>query len=76
MHITIRDDLITELDRRVGPRGRSPFITRAIEQALEDAERWDLIESSLGTVGGGHEWEEDPAGWVRSQRRADARRVG
>lgn len=76
MHITIPDELVSELDRRVGPRGRSPFVAKAVEQALEDAERWDLIESSLGAVGGGKEWDEDPAAWVRAQRRTDARRVG
>jgi hypothetical protein len=38
--------------------------------------RWELIESSIGTIGAGNEWDDDPAGWVRSQRHADARRVG
>jgi hypothetical protein len=77
LHITLRDELIRELDRRVGPRRRSSFIARAVAQALDDERRWELIESSLGSIADhGHEWDADPASWVRSQRRLDERRVG
>jgi metal-responsive CopG/Arc/MetJ family transcriptional regulator len=77
VHITLDDDLVGELDRRVGPRRRSSFIARAVEQALEDERRWELIESALGSIeDAGHEWDDDPADWVRKERRADARRVG
>lgn len=76
VHISLDDRLIQELDRRVGARGRSRFIATAVEQALDDESRWELIESALGTVGEGHDWDEDPAGWVRGQRRADVRRTG
>lgn len=76
LHITLRDDLVSELDRRTGPRGRSAFVTRAVERALEDERRWDLIESAVGTIGGGHDWDGDVATWVHDQRHADARRVG
>ena len=77
LHITLRDELVRELDRRVGPRRRSSFITRAVEQALDDERRWELIESSLGSITDNeHAWDDDPAAWVRSQRRTDERRVG
>jgi hypothetical protein len=77
LHIALRDDLVEELDRRVGPRRRSAFIARAVEEALDDARRWDLIESSLGSISDrGHEWDDDPASWVREQRHADETRVG
>ena len=77
MHIHLDDELVAELDRRVGPRRRSAFIAGALRQALDDERRWDEIDASLGTVAAeGHEWDEDPAGWVRTQRRADPRRVG
>ena len=77
LHITLRDELVRELDRRVGPRRRSSFITRAVEQALDDERRWELIESSLGSIADdGHPWDGDAAAWVRSQRRLDERRVG
>jgi metal-responsive CopG/Arc/MetJ family transcriptional regulator len=77
VHITLRDELVRELDRRVGLRRRSSFIARAVEEALEDERRWELIESALGQIGDvGHEWDEDPAAWVQAQRRDNERRVG
>ena len=77
LHITLQDELVRELDRRVGARRRSGFIARAVETALDDERRWELIESSLGSIGAErHEWDRDPASWVRDQRRVDERRVG
>ncbi|MGH2951774.1 MAG: hypothetical protein ACRDKX_07010 [Solirubrobacterales bacterium] len=77
LHITVDDELVAALDRRVGPRRRSPFIAGAVRQALDDERRWEQIESALGTVeGDGHDWDEDSAGWVREQRRTDAARIG
>lgn len=77
LHINLADELVRELDRRVGPRRRSSFITRAVERALDDERRWELIESSLGSIPDhGHEWDVDPASWVQAQRRLDERRVG
>ena len=77
VHISLEDSLVSELDRRVGKRGRSAFIAETIRQALEDRRRWDDIEAALGTISDhGHEWDEDPASWVRAQRTGDARRVG
>ena len=47
-----------------------------IWRALEDQRRWDDIETALGSLQSSeHEWDPDPAGWVRSQRRGDRRRV-
>lgn len=77
LHITLQDKLVRELDRRVGARRRSGFIARAVETALDDERRWELIESSLGSIGAkSHEWDDDPASWVREQRRVDERRIG
>lgn len=77
MHIVVEDDIIAELDAQVGPRKRSAFIVQALRAALEDRHRWDEIESALGSIPDqGHEWDADPAEWVRSQRQADIRRVG
>jgi len=47
VHISLSDELVGELDRRVG-----------------------------SIPGEGHEWDEDPAEWVRTQRRGDDRRLG
>ena len=69
--------LVRDLDRRVGPRRRSEFIARAVGLALEDDARWELVESSLGSIESeGHEWNADPAAWVRRGRRSAAGRVG
>ena len=77
LHISLEDELVADLDGRVGVRGRSAFIAATIRQALEDEHRWDEIEAALGTVpDAGHDWDDDPAAWVRIQRHADRRRVG
>lgn len=77
VHITLEEQVVRALDRRVGARRRSSFVARAVERALEDEQRWELIESSLGTIKDrGHDWDPDPARWVHQGRRADAKRVG
>ena len=77
LHIALDDALVAELDRRAGPRQRSQFITELIRRGLDDESRWDEIESALGQLeDSGHEWDRDPAGWVRDQRGADRRRAG
>jgi metal-responsive CopG/Arc/MetJ family transcriptional regulator len=77
LHIALDEELVAELDRRVGPRRRSAFIAELVKRGLEDEHRWDDIEASLGVLDGtNHEWDEDPAGWVRAQRRGDIRRAG
>jgi Arc/MetJ-type ribon-helix-helix transcriptional regulator len=77
VHITLSDELVHELDRRVGLRGRSAFIAAAVREALDDERRWELIESALGSIDDqGHAWDDDPAAWVREQRNADPSRVG
>jgi len=77
MHITLSDELVRELDRRVGPRRRSAFIAEVVRHALNDERRWELLESALGSLEDrDHAWDDDPAAWVRAQRRGDAARVG
>jgi metal-responsive CopG/Arc/MetJ family transcriptional regulator len=77
VHINLDDELVRELDRRAGVRGRSAYIAATLRRALEDEWRWEQIASAAGSLeAAGHEWDDDPAGWVASQRRSDARRVG
>jgi Arc/MetJ-type ribon-helix-helix transcriptional regulator len=77
LHISLEDELVAELDKRVGKRRRSSFIAALLRRTLDDERRWDEIESALGSIPDhGHEWDEDPAAWVRAQRRGDPRRVG
>lgn len=77
MHIDLDPELIAEVDRISGLRGRSAFVRLAIETAVEQAKRWELLEQAAGALdSSAHDWDNDPAGWVREQRRGDARRVG
>jgi metal-responsive CopG/Arc/MetJ family transcriptional regulator len=77
VHITLDDALVAQLDTRVGKRRRSAFISETVRRALEDEQRWQAIEDGLGVLAGEqHEWDADPAGWVRAQREGDPTRVG
>lgn len=77
LHISIDDGIVAELDRRAGKRRRSAFIAELIRRGLDDEQRWDDIEASLGSIDDeGHAWDEDPARWVREQRSTDPQRTG
>ncbi len=77
LHITLDDRLVERLDSRVGRRRRSSFISETVRRALEDEQRWEDIEAGLGALAGAeHEWDADPAAWVRTQRHGDVSRVG
>jgi len=77
LHISLEDRLVKQLDRQIGRRKRSAFIAETIRRALEDRRRWEDILGSLGKMSESkHEWDVDPAAWVRRQRRMDSRRVG
>lgn len=77
MHIELEDALVARVDALAGPRGRSAFVRRAIESALRQDLRWVDLESAAGVLpDSGHEWDEDPAAWVRQQRQLDPRRAG
>jgi plasmid stability protein len=77
VHINLDEELVRELDRRAGRRGRSAYIDATLRRALDDERRWSQIADAVGSVEPeGHAWDEDPAAWVRTQRQADARRRG
>jgi metal-responsive CopG/Arc/MetJ family transcriptional regulator len=77
LHIALEDELVAELDQRVGRRRRSAFIAELIRRGLDDERRWDDIEASFGALAGtSHDWDDDPAAWVRAQRGSDDRRTG
>jgi hypothetical protein len=43
-----------------------------VRRARDHERRWDDIEAALGTIADtGHDWDDDPAAWVRAQRAAD-----
>lgn len=77
VHISLDEELVAALDRRAGQRQRSAVIVEFIRRGLEDEQRWDDVIAALGSVpDAGHDWDADPAAWVRSQRGGDSRRVG
>lgn len=77
LRITLEDEVVRELDRRVGPTRRSGFIATAVRTALDDDQRWDLVESAVGAIKReAHDWDADPAAWVQQQRRIDAAPFG
>lgn len=77
MHINIDPKLVAQLDKRVGKRKRSAFIADLVRRALDEERRWDHIFNAAGKIKDtGHDWDADPAAWVREQRRSDPRRVG
>lgn len=77
MHIELDDQLVEQVDELAGPRGRSAFVREAVERAVDQARRWAALEAAAGSIPDtGHDWDEDPAAWVREQRSSDPRRVG
>ncbi len=71
-HVILRDDLVEEVDKRVGKRRRSEFINEAVEASLK---RLRLIESAEAVAGSlkdvnvpGWETEESALEWVRKMR--------
>jgi metal-responsive CopG/Arc/MetJ family transcriptional regulator len=77
LHISLEDELVEELDRRVGRRRRSTFISETLRRALDDARRREDIEAGLGALAGEEqEWDPDPAALIHAQRFNDPRRVG
>jgi Arc/MetJ family transcription regulator len=76
LHIHLDDALVSELDEAVGQRQRSAYIGRAVRRLLDEDKRRMALRASLGSIDdGGHEWDDDPAAWVRQQR-SDDRRAG
>jgi plasmid stability protein len=77
VHVNLDDELVRELDRRAGRRGRSTYIAATLRRALDDERRWEDIAASVGKLSDSdHDWDADPAEWVRAQRRSDRQRVG
>ena len=77
LHIELDDDLVARVDEIAGSRGRSAFVRRALEAALTTELRWRRLKTAAGAVPDtGHDWDHDPATWVRQQRRGDDRRGG
>ena len=77
LHIELDDEIVAQVDALSGSRGRSAFVRSAVQRAVRQEHRWSEIEAAAGAIPDtGHEWDADPAAWVRQQRHSDARRAG
>ena len=75
--VWLDDALVARIDGVAGEQGRSRLVREAVQIYLDDLERWERLRSLRGSVlDQGHDWDADPAGWVRRQRTTDPRRVG
>ena len=74
-HVVMSADLLEEIDRLVGARGRSRFLEEAAREKLARLELEDAIRSTRGIAQGkGYErWRDraSAAAWVREGRDAD-----
>lgn len=74
VHVYLDDELVEELDRVAGERGRSAFVEQAVRKELDDRRRWEMIWSVTGSISeAGHPWDPDPAGYFHESRRSDPR---
>jgi hypothetical protein len=69
LHVYMDEELVAEIDRRAGERGRSTYIEDAVRDRIERERRWELIWSAAGTISeAGHPWDPDPASYFASAR--------
>jgi predicted transcriptional regulator len=77
VHVELDDTLVREIDQLAGPRHRTEFIRRAVVSALAEEKSWAMLRLAAGAIpASGHDWDADPAAWVRGQRRRDPHRDG
>lgn len=71
-HVVLSDDLLREVDARVGQRQRSEFIQEAIEEKLARLSRVEAFERVVGSLKNvetpGWETPEAAAQWVHDLR--------
>ena len=77
IHIVIPENLAREIDRMVGKRGRSKFLTQAAEQELKRLRMLQALQRAAGS------WKDKDhpelrlgaARWVAKLRKLDERRI-
>ena len=78
-HIVMPKELVKEIDRLAGPRGRSAFVTEAVEEKLRHERLREIAEKAGGSLADvdipGWETSESAAEWVRASRQADEERL-
>ncbi len=71
-HVIVSDELLEEIDRRVGERGRSRFLEQAAREKLDRLELVEALERTHGIARGKRyeHWSDRAASanWVREGR--------
>lgn len=77
-HLVIPPDLLEDVDRLVGSRRRSQFVTAAIEEKVQRVKLAAAARKAAGSLSDvpipGWESSAEAAEWVGALRRADERR--
>jgi metal-responsive CopG/Arc/MetJ family transcriptional regulator len=78
LHVVIPEDLAREIDRMVGKRGRSKFLTQAAEKELKRLRMLQALQRAAGSwKDAAHpELRRGAARWVTKLRKLDERRRG
>jgi hypothetical protein len=73
-HVVMADEVINEIDRRVGERGRSRFLEEAAREKLARLELEEALDATKGIARGERysHWRDraSTAAWVRRGRRS------
>ena len=74
-HVVMPEDVLEQIDRHVGARGRSRFLEEAAREKLARLELEEVLHATSGVArGDDYEHWRDPdttAAWVREGRHAD-----
>ena len=74
-HVVMDQEILEQIDRRVGARGRSRFLEQAAREKLARLELEEALQATSGMVGEKdyEHWcdQDTTATWVREGRRAD-----
>jgi Arc/MetJ-type ribon-helix-helix transcriptional regulator len=72
VYVVLPEELLREIDARVGKRKRSEFIQEAVEEKLNRLRRVEAFERVVGSIADGEvpEWDtpESAAEWLRALR--------
>ena len=76
-HIVIPESLVSEIDRIVGKRGRSEFLTQAAEKELRRLQQIKALEGAAGAWKDRNhpELKNGVSRWVRELRKENERRL-
>jgi hypothetical protein len=69
-NLMLPEQLVEEVDRRAGARGRSRYVAEAVEARLRRDRLRDVVEATAGAFKDNPDWKtsEDVVRWVRQLR--------